>query len=110
MKLSKKLGVSIGIVMIGGMLLFPIRVIAKEKECFGPHNYETTSTEYSVTTTTHPYLCGTIALEDGTEEYVYQDCTVTTTIDRFQQKCKACDKLLAQQGSGEKSVHSHYSK
>ena len=105
--MSKKLTGSILIVGIGCLMLFPKEAIAKEADCMGVHFYETTDTENSVTTTIHPYLCGTIEQEDGTEEYVYQDCTITITIDRVRQECKACGKVLAQQGSGEKWVHSN---
>lgn len=102
--MSKKLTGSILIVGIGCLMLFPKEAIAKEVNCLGNHVYETTDTKHSVTTTNHPYLCGTIEQEDGTEEYVYQNCTIT--IDSVQQECKVCGKTLPQQGSGEKWVHS----
>ena len=106
MKILKKLVGSIIITAIGCLLLLPKETIAEEVNCNGVHSYQPMKEEHSVTTTIHPYLCGTIEQEDGTEEYVYQNCTITITIDRFQQECSVCKKLLAQQGSGEKRVHS----
>ena len=108
MKISKKLTGSMIIIGIACFTLFPKEAIAKEGSCRGVHIYKTTDSEYSETTITHPYLCGTIEQEDATEEYVYQDCTIDITIDRFEQQCEKCGKVLTQQGSGEKWTHSDH--
>ena len=110
MKISKKLAGSIVIVAVGFSMLFPMEAVAKETKCFGEHRYEKAGSKYLVETTNHSYLCGTIQQEDGVEEYVYQDCEITITTDTVQKKCKNCGKLLAQQGSGEKWLHSKHKK
>ena len=108
MKISKKLVGSMILIGIGCLTLFPKEAIAKEVSCGGFHLYKTTDSEYSETTITHPYLCGTIEQEDATEEYVYQDCTIDITIDRLEQQCEKCGKVLTQQGAGEKWTHSDH--
>ena len=106
MRISKKLAGSIVIGAIGCLTLFSKEVIAEEVNCKGFHLYNTIGEEYSETSKVHSYLCGTIEQEDAIEEYVYRDCTIDITIDRVQQQCEKCGKVLGQQGSGEKWTHS----
>ena len=109
MRISKKLAGSIVIGAIGCLTLFSKEVIAEEVNCKGFHLYNTIGEEYSETSKVHSYLCGTIEQEDGIEEYVYQDCIITTTIDTYERKCEKCGKTFPQQGVGEKKAHSHAS-
>ena len=108
MGIYKKIVGSITIIAIGCALLFPIKTMADGVNCMGFHKYKEIDTKYSQKTTTHPYLFGIIEQEDGTEEYVYQDCIITTTVDTIEKECSACKKILTQEGVGEKRVHSKY--
>ena len=103
MKLSKR---AIAIMMIiFCMMVVPTTVIASSNKC-PPHMFtKAKNQQNSVTTTQHEYIYGTIEKEDGTEEYFYDDCTITTTIDRYERGCNKCDFYWEQEGPGEMIHH-----
>ena len=104
MHTSKKLKLAM-VVVIFSMMIVPMTVFAGSK-C-DSWQYIIQKRQNSVTESTQLYFYGTIEQEDGTEEYVYQDCTITTTIDTYERKCEKCGKTFPQQGVGEKKAHSH---
>ena len=93
------------VIAIFSMMLVPITVFASNR-CDG-NRYKVQKQQNSVTECNQLYFCGTIENADGTEEYVYQDCIITTTIDTYEKKCESCGKEFPQQGVGEKKAHSH---
>lgn len=105
MKFIKKI---IGIVIIVAVccaIIVPMTADASSSKC-SPHRSKIQNRQNSVVTTTHPYLYGTMINEDGIEEYIYKDCTITITIDRYELECQNCNRVLEQQGLGEKKTHS----
>ena len=104
MHTSKKLKLTM-VVVIFSMMIVPMTVFAG-REC-DSWQYMIQKRQNSVTESTQLYFYGTIEQEDGTEEYVYQDCIITTTIDTYERKCEKCGKVFPQQGVGEKKAHSH---
>ena len=104
MNTSKKLKLAM-VLGIFSMMIVPMTVFAWSNcELL---QYEIQNRQNSVTESTQLYFCGTIEYEDGTEEYVYQDCTIMTTIDTYERKCENCGKVFYKQGLGEKKAHSH---
>ena len=93
------------VLVIFSIMLVPITVFALN-DCdnlqFRIQNRQNSVTEYN-----QLYFCGTIEYTDGIEEYVYQDCIITTTIDTYERKCDSCGKVFPQQGVGERKAHSH---
>ena len=93
------------VVVIFSMMIVPMTVFAGS-EC-DSWQYIIQKRQNSVTESTQLYFYGMIEYGDGTEEYIYQDCTITTTIDTYERKCENCGKVFPQQGVGEKKAHSH---
>ena len=60
----------------------------------------------SSTTEQYFYLCGEIESGEGIEEYVYQPCIITTTIDTYEKVCEKCNLKYYQVGFGTKKKHS----
>ena len=54
----------------------------------------------------HLYFCGEIKKEAGSEEHIYQDCTVTTKVDTYEKVCEKCNLTAPRLGCGEKRTHS----
>ena len=104
MNTSKKLKLAM-VLAIFSMMIVPMTVFAWS-EC-DSLQYIIQKRQKSVTESTQLYFYGTIECEDGTDEYVYQDCIITTTIDTYERKCENCGKTFPQQGVGEKKAHSH---
>ena len=105
MNASKKLKIVMILCFIFNVILVPVTVFASN--VCDSFQYKIQKRQNSVTESTQLYFCGTIEQEDGTEEYVYQDCTITTMIDTYERKCEKCGKTFPQQGVGEKKAHSH---
>ena len=91
--------------VISSMMLVPITVFASN-QC-DSNRYRRQKRENYVTESTQFYVWGTIEHADGTEEYVYQNCTVTTIVDTYERQCEKCGYRFKQQGVGERKVHSH---
>ena len=106
MNASKKLKIVMIFCFIFNVILVPVTVFASN--VCDSFQYKIQKRQNSVTESTQLYFYGTIEQEDGTEEYVYQDCTIDITIDRVEQQCEKCGKVLTQQGSGEKWTHSDH--
>ena len=104
MSISKKLKVMM-VIAIFSMMIVPITVFASN-QC-DSNRYRVQKQQNSVTECNQLYFCGTIENADGTEEYVYQDCTVTTLVDTHEEKCDKCGHIFKQQGVGERTIHSH---
>ena len=106
MKLSKKIIVVSSIIFVFCMMIVPMTVIASSSKC--PPHYITKpkNQQNSVTTTQHEYIYGIVEKEDGTEEYFYDDCTITITIDQYERECTKCELYRAQDGVGEVRHHS----
>lgn len=102
MKFSKKLVVITVLIMM--YCFVPITAVASSS-C-PSLEFKIQNRQHSVETTNYLYLCGIIENEDGTEEYVYEDYTITTTRDTYESKCKKCDYIIEQLGLGEKRKHS----
>ena len=104
MKLSKRAITIMMIIFCVCVMIVPMTAIASSSAC-PPHHVTKANQQNSVTTTKHEYVYGTIENEDGTEEYFYDDCTITITIDRYEKACKKCDFYWEQQGPGEMIHH-----
>ena len=105
MKLSKRVIVVSGIIFCFCMMIVPMTAIASSSKC-PPHYFTRAKNQQnSVTTTQHSCIYGMIENEDGTEEYFYEDCTITTTIDQYERECTQCELYRAQEGAGEVRHH-----
>ena len=54
----------------------------------------------------HLYFCGEIKKEAGSEEQVYQDCTITTNVETYEKVCEECNLTAVRLGCGKKKRHS----
>ena len=45
------------------------------------------------------------AKEEAVEDYLYQDCNISITIDQYELNCSNCEINLEQQGLGERRIH-----
>ena len=106
MKLSKRIIVESSIIFGFCMMIVPMTAIASSSKCPPHYITESKNQQNSVTTTQHEYIYGTIEKEDGTEEYFYEDCTITITIDQYERECTQCELYRAQEGAGEIRHHS----
>ena len=105
MKLSKRVIVESSIICCFCMMIVPMTAIASSSKC-PPHYFTRAKNQQnSVTTTQHEYIYGTIESEDGTEEYFYEDCIITITIDQYERECTQCELYRAQEGPGEVRHH-----
>ena len=105
MKLSKRIIVASSVIFCFCMMIVPMTVIASSSKCPPHYITESKNQQNSVTTTQHEYIYGTIEKEDGTEEYFYEDCTITITIDQYERECTQCELYRAQDGAGEIRHH-----
>ncbi len=82
-----------------------VGVIPKPAFCI-EHVMQIKNEESYSFTEDHLYFCGEIKKEAGSEEQVYQDCTVTTNVDTYEKGCELCNLTAVRLGCGKKRIHS----
>ena len=82
-----------------------VGVIPKPAFCI-EHVMQIKNEESYSFTEDHLYFCGEIKKEEGSEEQVYQDCTITTNVETYEKGCELCNLTAVRLGCGEKRRHS----
>ena len=82
-----------------------VGTIPKTEFC-AEHVMKVTNEQSYSFTEDHLYFCGEIKKEAGSEEHVYQDCTITTKVDTYEKVCELCNLTAVRLGCGEKRRHS----
>ena len=62
-----------------------------ETEFCAKHSMQVKNEQKYSFTEDHLYFCGEIKKEAGSEEQVYQNCTITTKVDTYEKVCEKCN-------------------